>query len=163
MLTATTYLFYYYVDNDNMKVELTMKNTGYQIELPQNSQVVVFYNGIKALNLKGFFWLWKQVLTGNQIAVQQAKGCKEAKLGICSPQEVVIVSYWEDEASLREFFHSPLHREMMKSMRNMIAADATAIAVFNETHRPLRSGKYINEPQGLAKIYPILDKLVTSH
>jgi hypothetical protein len=52
---------------------------------------------------------------------------------------------------------------MMKSMRNMIAADATAIAVFNETYRPLRSGRYFNEPQGLAKIYPTLNKLVTSH
>jgi heme-degrading monooxygenase HmoA len=135
-----------------------MSNPGYQIDLPENSQVVVFYNGIKALNFQGFLWLWKQVLTGNQTAVLQAKGCQEAKISICSPKEVVIVSYWSDEASLREFFHSPLHHEMMKSMKNIIAANAKAIAVFNETHRPLRSGKYVNEPQGLAKIYPILNK-----
>jgi heme-degrading monooxygenase HmoA len=140
-----------------------MNNTGYQIDLPQNPHVVIFYNGIKALNLKGFFWLWKQVLTGNQIAVLQAKGCKEAKLAICSPKEIVIVSYWENEASLMNFFHSPLHREMMKSMRNIMVEDQKAIAVFNETHRPLRSGRYFNEPQGLAKIYPVLEKLVTSN
>jgi heme-degrading monooxygenase HmoA len=133
-----------------------MSSPGYQIELPENSQVVVFYNGIKALNFQGFLWLWKQILTGNQAAVLQAKGCQEAKIGICNPREVVIVSYWSDEASLKEFFHSPLHREMMKSMKNIITADAKAIAVFNETHRPLRSGKYMNEPQGLAKIYSIM-------
>jgi heme-degrading monooxygenase HmoA len=144
-----------------MRTKLIMNNTGYQIDLPQNSPVVVFYNGIKALNLKGFWWLWKQILTGNQIAARQAKGCKEAKIAICSPKEVVIVSYWEDEASLREFFHSPLHRQMMKSMREIIVAEPNAIAVFNETHRPLRSGKYINEPQGLAKIYPMQEQLST--
>ena len=134
-----------------------MNHTSYQIDLPQNPNVVVFYNGIKALNLKGFFWLWQQILSGSSTNVLDAEGCIDAKIGICSHQEAVIVSYWQDEASLMEFFHSPLHREMMKEMRNIIAKDGRAIAVFNETYRPLRSGRYFNEPQGLAKIYPAIN------
>ncbi len=44
----------------------------------------------------------------------------------------------------------------MKNMMNILAADYKAIAIFNETYRPLGSGRYFNEPQGLAKIYPAL-------
>lgn len=134
-----------------------MHNTSYQIDLPQDSAVVVFYNGIKALNLKGFFWLWQQIFTANLSNVNRAPGCFEVKLAICSNKEAVIVSYWQDEASLMRFFHSPLHRQMMTSMMKIIEADPKAIAVFNETYHPLRSGKYFNEPQGLAKIYPALN------
>jgi heme-degrading monooxygenase HmoA len=139
-----------------------MNHTSYQIDLPKNSNVVVFYNGIKALNLKGFIWLWQQILLANQTVIMQANGCIEAKLGICSYREAVIVSYWQDEASLMKFFHSPLHRKMMKNMMEIIATDPQAIAVFNETYRPLRSGRYFNEPQGLAKIYPAIDKLTVT-
>jgi heme-degrading monooxygenase HmoA len=138
-----------------------MNHTSYQIDLPKNSNVVVFYNGIKAMNSKGFFWLWQQLLSGNQTqaVMLQADGCLEVKLCICcSYREAVIVSYWQDEASLMKFFHSPLHRAMMKNMMDIIAVDSRSISVFNETYRPVRSGKYFNEPQGLAKIYPMLDK-----
>ena len=133
-----------------------MHQTSYQIDLPENSDVVVFYNGIKAMNIKGFFWLWQQISQGKLLEVREALGCVEAKLGICSYREAVIVTYWQDEASLMKFFHSPLHRQMMKSMNSFIAATPEAIAVFNETYRPLRSGRYFNEPQGLAKIYPAI-------
>ncbi|WP_019509021.1 monooxygenase family protein [Pleurocapsa sp. PCC 7319] len=133
-----------------------MNHASYQIDLPQDTNVVVFLNGIKALNLKGFFWLWQQILTAKMTSVKSVRGCVETKLSICSPKEVVIISYWQDQVSLIEFFHSPLHRRMMKNMMEIIATDQKAIAVFNETYRPLRSGRYFNEPQGLAKIYPAI-------
>lgn len=129
-----------------------MHQTSYQIDLPPDAQAVVFFNGIKALNFKGFFWLWQQIFTTGAIA---AAGCVETKMSIRSPNEAVIVSYWRDEASLMQFFHSSTHRQMMKDMTQIITADPKAIAVFNEIYRPVRSGKYFNEPQGLAKIYPI--------
>ena len=131
-----------------------MYQTSYQIDLPQDPAVVVFYNGIKALNIKGFFWLWQQIFTTN---IGRVPGCIDTKLGICSHREAVIVSYWQDEASLMQFFRSPLHRQMMTSMVKILEADPKAIATFNETYRPLRSGKYFNEPQGLAKVYPALN------
>ena len=136
-----------------------MNHTSYQIALPQDTEVVVFLNGIKALNPKGFFWLWQQVFTAKLNTVIKASGCVETKLSICSPTEVVIISYWQDEASLTEFFHSPLHRQMMKDMMQIVAADPKAIAVFNETYRPIKSGRYYNEPQGLAKIYPAIEPI----
>ena len=132
-----------------------MNYTSYQIDLPEDTEVVVFYNGIKALNIRGFFWLWQYIFSTRSIKVP---GCIEIKLGIYSPTEAIIVSYWQNEKSLMAFFHSPLHRQMMKQMMKIIAADNKAIAVFNETYRPLRSGTYFNEPQSLAKIYPAIAK-----
>ena len=135
-----------------------MNHTSYQIDLPQDSDVVIFYNGIKAINSRGFLWLWQQIFRGDLIDVKKAPGCVETKLSICSPKEAIIVSYWQNEASLMQFFHSPTHRQMMKSMMEIITEDSKSIAVFNETYRPLRSGRYFNEPQGLAKIYPRLER-----
>jgi heme-degrading monooxygenase HmoA len=145
-----------------------MNHASYQINLPQNTDVVIFYNGIKALNWRGFVWLWQQIITAKLASITSiitAPGCIEAKVGICSPKEATIVSYWQDEASLRGFFSSPLHRQMMKDVMQIIELDHQAIAMFNETYRPLRSGRYFNEPQGLAKIYPALEqtKVVEKH
>ena len=147
MLTATTY-----------SVEIIMSQASYQIDLPQNPEVVVFYNGMKALNVRGFIWIWQQLITGALLKFTNAPGCLEAKFGICSPVEATIVSYWQDEASLMQFFHSPLHRQMMKNMMKIINRDNKAIALYNETYRPLRGGKYLNEPNGLARIYPPVQK-----
>ena len=132
--------------------------TSYQIDLPQNSDVVVFYNGIKALNTRGFVWLWRELFAGDLRELTKATGCLEAKYSICSPWEATIVSYWQNEASLMQFFHSPLHRKMMKSTMEIINRDSQAIALYNETYRPIHSGKYFNEPNGLAKIYPAIQK-----
>lgn len=139
-----------------------MDRTSYQIDLPKDAKAVVFFNGIKALNTRGCFWLWRQIFIGKLNTVSQASGCIETKLAICSPTEAVIVSYWQDEKSLMQFFHSPLHRQMMKSMMNIVKVDPEAIAVFNETYRPQRSGRYLNKLQGLAKIYPAIDKKETA-
>ena len=54
-------------------------------------------------------------MTG-ELGVKQANGCIEAKLSICSYREAIIISYWQNETSLKEFFHSPLHRQMMKNI-----------------------------------------------
>lgn len=130
-----------------------MHPTSYQIDLPKNSEAVVFLNGIKALNLKGVFWLWQQIFQMRNI---KADGCIETKLTICSYKEAVIISYWQDEVSLMNFFSSPQHRQMMKSTTKIIKTDSNAITLFNEMYSPLKSGKYFNEPQGLAKIYPAI-------
>ncbi|MDJ0631763.1 MAG: hypothetical protein QNJ34_01105 [Xenococcaceae cyanobacterium MO_188.B29] len=37
-----------------------MKQASYQIDLPESPEAVVFVNGIKAENLLGCLWLWKQ-------------------------------------------------------------------------------------------------------
>ncbi|MEL6928523.1 MAG: DUF4188 domain-containing protein [Cyanobacteria bacterium J06600_6] len=131
-----------------------MNSSSYQIELPQDSEVVVFYNGIKALNTRGIFWLWRQIIAGKMLGIKKVKGCVDVKLCICSHQEAIIVSYWQTQSSLTEFYRSPLHRQMMQDTKNLLRRDSEAISLFNEVHRPTVSGRYFNEPQGLAKIYP---------
>ncbi|MGK7935000.1 MAG: DUF4188 domain-containing protein [Xenococcaceae cyanobacterium] len=129
-----------------------MKQASYQIDLPEKPEAVVFVNGIKAENLLGCLWLWKQSFSIRK-ACLAAAGCKEVKAGKCSLQEVVIVSYWQDEASLMSFFHSRVHRQMMKEMMGFLSTHPQALSLYNETYRPLRSGKYFQKPHGLAKMY----------
>ncbi len=122
----------------------------YQIDLPKDSKVLVFHNGIKALNLRGWLWLLRLLFSTDST---KPTGCLETKIGIYSLREAFIVTYWQDEKSLNAFFHGPKHRKMAKNMMSIIEADPKAISVFNEIYRPIRSGRYFSEPQGLAKIY----------
>jgi hypothetical protein len=129
-----------------------MKQESYQIDLPESPSAVVFVNGIKAENLAGCLWLWRRMFSIRQGCLV-AEGCQEVKAGICSPQEVVLVSYWQDEASLMGFFHSAVHRQMMKEMVSFMSTHPQALSLYNETYHPLRSGKYFQKPHGLAKMY----------
>jgi len=79
----------------------------------------------------------------------QAEGCVQVKAGICGPNEVVMLSYWVSEESLKKFFRGGPHRQMMQ----FTAENPESLCLYNETYRPLESGKYISEPQGLATIY----------
>ncbi|MEH2207201.1 MAG: hypothetical protein V7K53_24540 [Nostoc sp.] len=38
-------------------------------------------------------------------------------------------------------------------MMQFIAKNPQSLCLYNETYSPLHSGKYINEPQGMATIY----------
>jgi len=136
-----------------LDIDIIMHHNSYQIDLPEKPEVVVFLNGIKALNFQGFIWFWQQIF---QMRTIKAPGCINTILTICNHQEAVIISYWQDEASLMNFFHSPAHRQMMKNMSKIMKRDPKAISFFNEMYSPLRSGRYLNEPQGLAKIYPAI-------
>ena len=120
----------------------------YQIELPENPEAVIFVNGFLARNRAGFFWMWRNIFWIRNVTAQ-AEGCVQVKSGICSPNEVVMVSYWIDIASLKQFFKSEPHRQMMQ----FLAKNSKSLCLYNETYTPLKSGKYINEPQGMATIY----------
>lgn len=129
-----------------------MTPTSYRLDLPDNPSAVTFVNGIKAETLAGCLWLWKLILFTKRFSLA-TEGCKQVKLGICSYREGIIVSYWQDEASLMKFFHSEAHRQMMTEMSEFISSHPQAISVYNETYCPLRSGKYFQKPHGLAKMY----------
>ncbi|MGJ3245225.1 MAG: monooxygenase family protein [Elainellaceae cyanobacterium] len=121
----------------------------YQIDLPAQPDAVVFVNGIVARNRKGFIWMWKNLFRFRD-ETQSAEGCLQVKAGICGPSEVLMVSYWHDRASLMQFFRGAFHRELMEFVGN----HPDALCLYNETYHPTKSGKYIQEPQGLALIYP---------
>jgi Domain of unknown function (DUF4188) len=120
----------------------------YRINLPESPEAVIFVNGFVARDRAGFFWMWKQLLWIKNVTAK-AKGCIQVKAGICGLNEVIMVSYWISENSLQEFFRGEPHRQMMQ----FIAQNPQSLGLYNETYRPLHSGKYINEPQGMATIY----------
>jgi hypothetical protein len=129
----------------------------YQIELPvggasQNenrAESVAFVNGFLTLDFTGFLWLWKNLLSINRVTTQ-AEGCVQVKAGICSPTEVMMVSYWRSEQSLKQFFRGKWHQQMMQ----FVAKHPGSLCLYNEIYQPSQVGKYIHEPQGMATIYP---------
>lgn len=84
----------------------------------------------------------------------QAEGCVQVKAGICSPTEVMMVSYWRSEHSLKQFFRGKWHQQMMQ----FVAKHPSSLCLYNEIYQPSQVGKYIHEPQGMATIYPRLVK-----
>lgn len=125
-----------------------MNYSVYNIALPEHPEAVIFVNGFIARDRPGFFWLWKSLLWIRTVTAQ-AKGCVQVKAGICGLNEVVMVSYWNSNSSLKDFFKGEAHRQMMR----FIAKNPQSLCLYNETYSPLRSGKYINEPQGMATMY----------
>jgi len=125
-----------------------MSSFGYQIELPEQPEAVVFVNGILARNLSGLLWMWKNMSWIRSTTVE-AEGCLQVKAGLCGPNEVVLVSYWQSEKCLRDFFRGEAHRQMMR----FPASHPESLCLYNETYHPSESGKYSHEPQGMALIY----------
>lgn len=128
-----------------------MNYSVYQVALPESPEAVVFVNGFVARDRAGFFWLWRKLLWIKNVTAQ-AKGCMQVKAGICGPNEVMMVSYWLSENSLKDFFRGEAHQQMMQ----FTAKNPKSLCLYNETYKPSQSGKYINEPQGMAAIYPRL-------
>lgn len=125
----------------------------YQIELPPQPESVAFVNGFLTRDFTGFFWLWKNLFWINQVTTQ-AEGCVQVKAGICSPTEVMMVSYWRSEQSLKQFFRGKCHQQMMQ----FVIKHPGSLCLYNEIYQPSQVGKYIHEPQGMATIYPQLPK-----
>lgn len=121
----------------------------YQIELPQQPESVVFVNGFLTRDFAGFVWLWKNLLWINHVTTQ-AEGCVQVKAGICSPREVMMISYWQSENSLKQFFKGKSHQQMMQ----FVAKNPSSLCLYNEIYKPSQAGKYVHEPQGMAMIYP---------
>lgn len=130
-----------------------MSYSVYQINLPENPQAVVFVNGFLARDLVGFFWMWKNMLWIKSATIN-AQGCVQVKAGFCGPNEVTMISYWHSESDLIQFFRGEPHRQMIQ----FVVKSPNSLCLYNETYRPLQSGKYSHEPQGMAKLYSIAKK-----
>ncbi len=132
------------------KLNNMLKSPLYQIQLPDHPQAIIFVNGLIARDRPGFFWLWQNLIQVRQ-ATSKAPGCLQVKAGICSPKEIVMVSYWESEQQLINFFRSEAHRQMMQ----FSARHPNSLCLYNETYHPSKSGKYSHEPQGMAIVYGV--------
>lgn len=126
------------------------KSAFYQIQLPDQPQTILFVNGMMARDRAGFLWLWRN-LRQVRLSTAAAPGCIQVKAGICGPQEVIMVSYWQSDRHLLEFFRSAAHREMMQ----FSSRHPNSLCLYNETYRPGKSGKYSHEPQGMAILYGV--------
>jgi heme-degrading monooxygenase HmoA len=126
------------------------KSLLYQVQLPEQPQAIVFINGMMARDRAGFFWLWRN-LAGISQSTATAPGCLQVKAGICGPKEVVMVSYWESEQQLMDFFRGAAHRQMIQ----FNTRHPQSLCLYNEIYRPSRSGKYSHEPQGMALLYGV--------
>ncbi len=127
-----------------------LKSMLYNIQFPENPSAIIFVNGMIARDRAGFFWLWRNLNNIRQSTVK-APGCIQVKAGICGPQEVIMVSYWESDRHLMDFFRGADHRQMMQ----FNARHPNSLCLYNETYHPSKSGKYSHEPQGMAMVYGI--------
>ena len=120
------------------------------VDLPEQADAVVFVNGIKARNVQGLLYMWRnlQVL---RTSPMQVDGCMDMKAGIIGPNEFVIVSYWQSPEALKAYFMSEVHRKMMKYFYQ----HPDSIELYNETYHPTSAGKYTSE-HGMAKVYPLV-------
>jgi heme-degrading monooxygenase HmoA len=125
-----------------------LKSSLYQIQLPEYPSAVVFVNGMIARDRSGFLWLWRNLNSIRQ-STAKAPGCIQVKAGICSSKEIMMVSYWESDRHLMDFFRGAAHREMMK----FTTRHPSSLCLYNETYHPSKSGKYSHEPQGMAMVY----------
>jgi heme-degrading monooxygenase HmoA len=110
----------------------------------------MFVNGILTRDRSGFFWMWKN-LNSIRTDTVKAEGCIQVKAGICSANEVIMVSYWESERHLMDFFRGSAHREMVKYS----SKHPNSLCLYNEIYHPSKSGKYSHEAQGMALIYGV--------
>ncbi|NET59303.1 MAG: DUF4188 domain-containing protein [Symploca sp. SIO2E6] len=124
-----------------------MKYPMYQIELPETTEAVAFVNGIEARDFTGFLWMWKN-MNWIKTVTTEAEGCVQVKAGICSPKELIMVSYWHSEKSLKQFFRGKPHQQMMQ----FVAKNPLSLCLYNEIYQPPKIGKYVHEPQGMAKL-----------
>jgi heme-degrading monooxygenase HmoA len=127
-----------------------LKSAVYQIQLPESASAIVFVNGMIARDRSGFLWLWRNLNSVRQ-STAKAPGCIQVKAGICSPKEIIMVSYWESDRYLMDFFRGAAHRQMMQ----FTTRHPNSLCLYNETYHPSKSGKYSHEPQGMAAVYGV--------
>lgn len=95
--------------------------------------------------------MWKNLLWIKS-ATAKAAGCVQVKAGICGSDEVIMVSYWQSEQDLKQFFRGEPHQQMMQ----FVMKNPNSLCLYNETYKPGHSGKYSHEPQGMATLYASL-------
>ncbi len=102
-----------------------------QIHKPRlgDTPVCTMVVGLAARNLRGFLFLWTNILFFVR-ATRQSTGCRGVFPGISSLRRLILVSYWKDRDSLQAFARSPVHVDWMR----FIARHPDSLDLFNETY-----------------------------
>jgi len=99
--------------------------------------------GLGARNLRGFFFLWTQIVSFVR-ETRRADGCRGVCPGISSLRKLILVSYWRDRKALQAFVRSPVHAGWMR----FIAKHPDSLDLFNETYGQPVALNTINTPGG---------------
>jgi hypothetical protein len=107
--------------------------------------VITYVNGIVARTPRA--WAWMMVrLPPTLFLVRAQEGCLQAKSFLGGPREMLMLSYWRDEASLRGLYTHPVHVRLMRT----VFRHPDWFTLFNETYRGPISTRYWHEPNGFA-------------
>jgi hypothetical protein len=125
-----------------------MRQRYYDVDLSQKT-AIMYFNGIKARNIGGFFWMWRNIFRLGRLARQQPT-CLQVKIAVVSPTEMMQVSYWKDQAALRAFYQKPEHVAALR----YTFQHPDHFTLYNETYEPPISTRYLNGVNGYATSQP---------
>jgi hypothetical protein len=125
----------------------------YAADLPEHPEVLLMLALMRARTFRGFRYLWTEAMH-HPVVVRAAPGCLQVKASIIGPRELMMVTYWKDQASLMAFFRGPAHLAWMRH----VAAHPDDLNLAAEIFRPHTAGLYLHEPQGLALAYPSAER-----
>ncbi|NCZ96999.1 DUF4188 domain-containing protein [bacterium] len=126
-----------------------------QIHKPHlgDTPVCTMVVGLAARNLRGFLFLWGQIVSFVRFT-RQADGCRGVCPGISSLRRLILVSYWRDREALQAFARSPAHVAWMK----FIARHPESLDLFNETYGQPVALNTINTRGGFAAAVEMEEK-----
>ena len=110
---------------------------------------ITYLNGMIARTPQSWAWMWASALKLERLA-RHMDGCLQTKAGIVSPRQIMLVSYWRDDAALRSFYPHPVHVKLMR----MVFRHPNWFTLYNETYRMPESTRYWNAPNGYALSQP---------
>ncbi|MDT0644819.1 hypothetical protein RM553_18405 [Zunongwangia sp. F363] len=106
-----------------------------RLKIPDKiKDTTVFLNSIEANTFVGVVWLWWH-LYGIVKYMKKVEGCQRAIPAISGPGRVVMISYWDDEKYLMQFFSSEKHQKYM----SFVFRNPEAVTVCNERLIPVTS------------------------
>lgn len=120
----------------------------YSIDLSEPT-AITYINGIVARTPRAWLSMWR-TLPRIYFLARADRGCIQAKAFVGNPREMLMLSYWRDEESLRSFYTHPAHVKLMRT----VFRHPDWFTLFNETYRIPISARYWNAPNGYALSQP---------
>jgi hypothetical protein len=113
----------------------------------QDASALTFINGLQCRGLFGFFFMYSTFLS-MILGTRRATGCLGVMPAIVSPRSLLLVSYWEDEESLKRFIGARVHVRWMR----FLGRHPGSLRLFNETYAPPLVASHIGRPLGYAAV-----------
>ncbi len=110
---------------------------------------IAYFNGAIVRNPRAYLYFLSQA-PSMLFTARKTEGCLQAKAAIVGPREFFMFSYWRDEAALRQFYTTPLHVKLMKT----VFEHPDWFTLYNETYRVPVSVRYWNAVNGYGLSQP---------